>query len=208
MFARSHLYGLDIETDTTVDGLDPAIARITEVSLSTEDGDLIFDDADETTLLRRLDDALADLPAGLLLTWNGDFFDLPFLAVRASRRLPEFGLQLIPAPGLAPKYAPLPGFTIAHTALWRCRPLPEPVLAGQPNGPMHHQHLDIAFAYRRIAADLGVPWSLKPVCKALGIDMIEVDRERMHDLSPAERAAYVTSDTRGTRELGARLLGA
>jgi hypothetical protein len=42
----------------------------------------------------------------------------------------------------------------------------------------------------------------------LGITVIEVDRERMHLLTQAQRIAYAASDTRATRELAIRLLGA
>mgnify|MGYP006142300305 CR=1 FL=1 len=37
------LYGLDIETDTTVDGLDPGVSRIVAVALSTDAVDEEYD---------------------------------------------------------------------------------------------------------------------------------------------------------------------
>jgi len=46
------------------------------------------------------------------------------------------------------------------------------------------------------------------VARALGIEVIEVDRERMHLLTQAQRTAYAASDTRATRELAIRGLGA
>ena len=36
------VYGLDIETDTTVDGLDPAVAPIVTVALSNDGSDEVF----------------------------------------------------------------------------------------------------------------------------------------------------------------------
>jgi hypothetical protein len=200
VFPASLIYSVDIETDTTVNGLDPRVARITELSLSTAAGDSVFNDADEVTLLSKADRALRTLPAGLITTWNGAFFDLPFIAWRARKhQMRRYGLTLIPAAGLTPKYDYLPGHDRAYTGTWAVNPALRGVV---------HQHLDISFAYKKVAADLGVKHSLKPVAKALGIDMIEVDREKMHELTPAERLAYAASDTRGTRELTIRLLGA
>ena len=77
------LYGLDIETDTTVDGLDPSRAASVAVGLATPEGDEVFL-GDESGILARLDRRLAQLPAGVVVTWNGSSFDLPFLAARAS----------------------------------------------------------------------------------------------------------------------------
>ena len=72
---RLPIYGLDIETDTRVDGLDPAVSRIVAVALSTEGADELFD-GPEDDLLGALDDRLAELPAGVVATWNGSAFDL------------------------------------------------------------------------------------------------------------------------------------
>ena len=46
-------------------------------------------DGDEITILRGLDDALLHLAPGVLVTWNGSSFDLPFLADRAARLAEE-----------------------------------------------------------------------------------------------------------------------
>ena len=59
----------------------------------------------------------------------------------------------------------------------------------------------------RFADEHGVKHSLKPVCAAHGVDMVELDRTRLHEYTPAERAAYALSDSRGTRALTLRLLG-
>src|SRR5690348_12681457 len=76
------IYGLDIETDTTVDGLDPQRSRIVAAAVAGPHGVRVFDDRDESLLLDRLDWHLAALEAGVLATWNGAGFDLPFLADR------------------------------------------------------------------------------------------------------------------------------
>lgn len=213
-FSRSTIYALDIETHTGFDavlgrnanGLDPREARITEISVSTEDGDAVFSDDDELALISGAERFLASLQPGLVATWNGAFFDLPFLADRISRQAgpesiqaPRSTMHLIGVPGLAPKYAFLPGHSVGYSASWRA--------AGRS---VHdrHQHLDIANAYREQAYREDFRWGLKPTAEANGIEMITVDRTRMHDLTPAERSAYAASDTRGTRLLAIRLLGA
>ena len=53
------------------------------VGLATPLGDEVLL-GDEATLLRRLDRRLAELPPGIIVTWNGSSFDLPFLATRAA----------------------------------------------------------------------------------------------------------------------------
>ena len=45
------VYGLDIETDTTVDGLDPLVARVVAVAVAGPTGVTIFDDGNEALLL-------------------------------------------------------------------------------------------------------------------------------------------------------------
>ena len=56
-------YGLDIETDTTIDGLDPATSPVVAVAVSTVHGDTVLTGA-EADILERLDDLLASLPTG------------------------------------------------------------------------------------------------------------------------------------------------
>ena len=83
-------YGLDIETDTTVNGLDPTQAEIVAIALTmpySSDGDVVLT-GPEHQMLRDLDQLLQELPAGVLVTWNGAAFDLPFLAERARRQSP------------------------------------------------------------------------------------------------------------------------
>ena len=82
MGRRPNVYGLDIETDTTVDGLDSEVAPVVTVALSLDDYDEVFS-GDEPSILTRLDRRLAELTSGVLATWNGAAFDLPFLADRA-----------------------------------------------------------------------------------------------------------------------------
>lgn len=201
-----HVYAMDIETDTDgVNGLDPREARITELVICGPREAVVFDDEDETTLLVRADNYLRRLRPGLISTWNGTFFDLPFIFDRARMlynaghsEIGDLGMTLLPVPGLTPKYDYLPGHTVGYDCLWR----------GRGNGVFDlHRHLDISFAYKGFADEHGIRHSLKPVAQAHGIEMIEVDRCRMHDLTPQERHDYVVSDGRGTRALTLHRLG-
>ena len=192
------LYGLDIETDTTIDGLDPAIGRILAVAVvNADEADRtaeatepveVFDDADEVELLDRLDRSLAALPPGVLITWNGARFDLPYLATRAERHGLHLGLRLWLDPALSGRHEPLPGHRGAYRASWH-----------------HHYHLD---AYRLYQADVGpalrLPCSLKVVASLAGLAPIEVDASKVHELTPAQIATYVRSDARCTAVLAHR----
>lgn len=76
-------YGLDIETDTVLDGLDPEVSPIVAVAVTGESIEHVID-GDESTILRRLDALLGSMPPGVIITWNGTKFDLPFIAHRAA----------------------------------------------------------------------------------------------------------------------------
>jgi len=191
------LYGLDIETDTTVDGLDPSIGRVLAVAVvrdqpsaeaTDSSGCDVFADADEAQLLARLDRHLAHLAPGVLVTWNGARFDLPYLATRAELLGVPLGLHLALDPSRTSHHDPLPGHVGSYRASW-----------------YGHDHLDVYRVYR---ADLGpalhVPCSLKAVAALAGLAPIEVDASRVHDLSAAEVAAYVASDARCTAALARR----
>ena len=93
MARRPPVYGLDIETDTSVDGLDPARSAVLTVALSHAGGDEVFS-GPEDRLLAEVDERLADLPPGVLATWNGSAFDLPFIAHRAGLLGLRLGLVL------------------------------------------------------------------------------------------------------------------
>src|SRR5688500_12385793 len=91
---RRPLYGLDIETDTSDDGLDPGVARVVAVGVSSvEAGDVVLT-GDEAGVLTALDGHLADVDPGVVVTWNGGAFDLPFLAARAAVHGVPLGLEL------------------------------------------------------------------------------------------------------------------
>jgi len=185
------LTALDIETETRFGGgLDPLGSAVVAVALAFEGGNTaVFDDADEATLLARVDEVLRSRH-GLLLTWNGAGFDLPFIAVRA-RILGidnTLGLLTRQDPTLPAKYAPPPGLGDPVRARWHST-----------------AHVDVAHLYRSFAEDHGLQWSLKPIARHHGLEPVEVDRTAIHELSPAELEAYVASDALVTLDLARRL---
>ncbi len=183
------VYGLDIETDTTDNGLDPRVAPVLTVALSLPGCDHVFSGR-ETTLLFDLDDCLADLPPGIIATWNGAAFDLPFLAHRAGLAGMDLGLRLQLDPGISRRHPPLPGHRGAYRGAW-----------------YGHSHLDAYRLYRSdVAPTLRVSCSLKSIARLVGLAPIEVDRGRIHDLSREALHAYASSDARLARVLTERRL--
>lgn len=198
MYGPDSVYALDIETLNDAargfHGLIPARSRITEVAVSTADGGMVFNDEDELALLISLEAFLAELRPGLISTWNGAVFDLPFITDRFANYPVTHGWNLTADPQIVPKYDPLPGHVGGYSAYW--------LATGT-----HHAHLDVSHYYKRLASRAGVKHSLKPVCGALGIDMVEIDRENLHLYTPRERSEYALSDGYGTRQLALHQLG-
>jgi DNA polymerase family B, exonuclease domain len=177
----SRRYGLDIETDTTLDGLDATRAAILAVAVSTVDGDEVLM-GDERDVLRRLDELLASLAPGLLVTWNGTFFDLPFIAERAALLGLDLGLRL----------------GGERCVEWPPERRPGPYRCNW----WQHRHLD---GYRLYRDDLGrafgLSCGLKPLSRLVGLVPVEVDRTAMHLLSDQQMREYVASDARLARQL-------
>ncbi|MFI5043561.1 MAG: 3'-5' exonuclease [Acidimicrobiales bacterium] len=183
------MYGLDIETDTTIDGLDPASSAIVAVALSTADGDIVFL-GDEADIISGTERALAALDPGVVVTWNGSAFDLPFLMDRAARCGVELSLRLSSDPGIGLHREPLPGRAAASRATWG-----------------HHAHIDGYLMYRAdVGRSLGLPCGLKRLSRFLGLDPVEVDRSLIHELDDDAIREYVASDARLARELVLRRL--
>ncbi len=178
------MYGLDIETDTTDNGLDPGVAAVVSVAVVSETDEWVLE-GDESSLLVRLDALMVELAPGILITWNGGGFDLPFLSDRAALAGVELGLRIQLDPKIVSHNDPLPGHKGSYRASWH-----------------QHSHLDGYRVFRSDAgAVLGLPCGLKPMARLLGLNPIEVDRETIHLLGNAERQAYVASDARVTRQL-------
>lgn len=173
--SKRPLYGLDIETDTTVDGLDASVAPIVAVALATESGTEVIDHS-EADILRELNRRLNSLPPGIIVTWNGGRFDLPFIAERARLLGVDLDLRLEPDPFETVR--PESDRSRGWLAEWG-----------------RHSHLD---GYRVYRADVGralpVSCGLKPMARFVGMVPVEVDRENVHVLSPDELADYVSSD--------------
>ena len=190
MARRTPVYGLDIETDTTVDGLDPGVARILTIALSSDGVDELFT-GPEPELMRELDDRLATMEPGVIATWNGAAFDLPFMADRAALHGVTLGLRLQHDHAITMRRAPLPGHRGAYRASW-----------------FDHGHLD---AYRLYRGDVGpalrISCSLKSIARFVGLAPIEVDRTKIHDLSNEALHAYAASDARLARILTERRWG-
>ncbi len=187
MRRRPAVYGLDIETDTTIDGLDPAVAAVLTVALAGPGHEEVFT-GPEDVLLAALDERLDELEPGVIATWNGAAFDLPFIADRAALYDLPLGLRLELDPRIGTRRPPLPGHRGAYRAGW-----------------YDHSHLD---AYRLYRGDVGpalrVSCSLKSIARLVGLAPIEVDRTRIHDLSNEALHAYAASDARLARILTER----
>lgn len=184
MVRRPAVYGLDIETDTAENGLDPRIAAVVTVALSGDGFDEVFSGR-EPTVLYDIDRCIGTLPPGVIATWNGAAFDLPFLADRAAVHGLDLGLRLQYDPTMRTAHLPLPGHEGSYRGSWYT-----------------HQHVD---AYRLYRGDVGptmrVSCSLKSIARLVGLAPIEVDRTRIHDLSREALHAYATSDARLARVL-------
>lgn len=176
-------YGLDIETDTTVDGLDPARSRVTAVGVAGPGWRRSFTGS-EGEVLRRTDRFLAGLAPGVLVTWNGAAFDLPFLVDRAEAAGVALGLRVRPDPEVAVTRSPLPGHSSAYRGSW-----------------WGHLHEDAYRALRGLAHGFGLSAGLKPFARLHGIECLSEDRSALHTLDAGRLGAYVASDAVATRAL-------
>lgn len=176
------LYGLDIETDTAAGGLDPRSAAILAVALSTDDGDTVFT-GDEAGVLRSLDRHLAALDPGIVVTWNGAAFDLPFVADRAARLGIGLGLRLVWDAGDPGRHGPLPGHPGRYRACWH-----------------QHRHLDAYRAYRAFTPESD-GCGLKATARREGVAAVEADASTVHLLDIGAMRSYVASDAAAARRL-------
>ena len=179
------IYGLDIETDNTEDGLDPAVASVRAIALSGRNFDELFV-GDEADILLALDARLAALPTGVVATWNGSAFDLPFLADRARILGIDLGLKLRLDRRLTLHRAPLPGHAGAYRASW-----------------YDHGHLD---TFRIYGAEAGAAQrlSLRSLGRLVGIGGQDVHPARTQTLCNEALHACAPSDARLARVLAER----
>ena len=199
--------GLDIETDTTTDGLDPRVSRVTSWSLAGMETSVVYlvrvpeaEDSALSGLLSALHGLShqASLESPLIIaTWNGSGFDWPFIQTRLQRLIEEspvvhdlsawpFRLHL--SDERAPKYEPIgdhPGGYRVDFPLW-----------------LNVYHLDVAFALKPLCDQEGWKWSLKSVMDEMGLS-------RPRDVLAASSAelphwllgGYNLSDAEATRHL-------
>lgn len=157
------------------------------VAISGNGWSSVFD-GEEVQLLERLDRAIAELAPGVLVTWNGARFDLPFLADRAQLAGVGLGLRLVADTRSKTRRDPLPGHVGGYLGMWHA-----------------HRHLDAYAVYRAdVGASLGLPCGLKPLARLVGLHPVEVDREVIHELTPRQLNEYVASDAILARELALR----
>jgi DNA polymerase elongation subunit (family B) len=182
-FGGFDLVALDIETN----GLDPQSNEVLAVAFVGAAFERCFLGSDERHILIQTEDFVRHhLANSLIVTWNGEEFDLPFLKERFDRR--DLQSSLI---------------------------LTERLEVGKYGGKLFRaawgasSHVDIAPMFKQAAASLGIPWSLKPIAKRiLGVEPVEVDRSgaAIAALPEDELRRYVSSDARVTLLLAERLV--
>src|SRR5690606_10270583 len=160
-------------------GLDPAVARIVTVALASPGFEETFV-GEEHELLAELDLRIRSLEPGVIATWNGAAFDLPFIADRAALYGMQLGLCLQYAPSIPLHHGPLPGHPGSYRATWH-----------------GHGHVD---AYRLYRGDVGpslrISCSLKSIARFVGLAPVGEDRTRIHDLTNEAQHAYAAADGR------------
>lgn len=177
------IYALDIETDNSINGLDPRVSFVRSVAVYGENSTFLSaaqTPDTEGALLAGLAEHLDKLEPGVVVTWNGAAFDIPFICDRYT----PFPATLVPDPSLVPKYDPLPGHQGAYRIIFA-----------------RHHHLDIAYHYKDEALASGLRWSLKPIAHHHGIEAIEIDAAEAWRLSVCELLTYNLSDAIATYRL-------
>ncbi len=123
-------YGFDLTTDID-DVVDPLANRVTAIGLATAAGNELYE-GDEHEIIELVNRRLAMLPAGVIVSWNGATFDLPFLAVRARLIGIDLDLTLHGDQRSLLADSTLPGLDRPCLASWG-----------------HHQHLDLRQVYAK-----------------------------------------------------------
>lgn len=181
------IYGLDIETDRRADSVDPVDTPVVTVALSGHRFDELFV-GPEAEILASVDARLAQLEPGVIATWNGSTFDLPFIADRARLVGVQLGLRLCSDARLTLRRSLLPGHPAAYRAGWH-----------------HHCHLDTFRLYGQ--ADASSHWgSLRVIGRVLGLSPAgaRVSTATSQPLSAEARHAHAPSDARLARVLAER----
>lgn len=126
--AQPPIYGIDVITDAVGSTIDSVRDRIVAIGLSMPTSTELFD-GPESDLLKLLDQRLAELPPGIVVTFNGSLLDLPLIARRAKQLRINIDLRVRTDRRAAPE-SPLKDLDHAVCAAW---------------GP--HEHLDLRRVY-------------------------------------------------------------
>lgn len=183
MGQSTSVYGIDIEIDTTAEAVDPAIAAIRSVAVSGRNFDDLFT-GPEAEIISAVDQRLAQLPPGVLASWNGSVFDLPFIAERARLVGVEVDLTLCLDTRLTHRRRPLPGHAGAYRAAWGA-----------------HRHLDTYRLFGPAGAN-GPQGPMGRLARRLGLG--GVPSNPAHDLTTEAVHAHAASDARLARVLAER----
>ena len=190
MRRRQAVYGLDIETDTTENGLDPRVAAVVTVALAGPGYEEVFT-GPEAELLVDLDERLAELEPGVSPPGTAPPSTCRSCPTEPRCTACRSGCACSTTASITMRRAPLPGHRGAYRASW-----------------YDHGHLD---AYRLYRGDVGpalrISCSLKSIARFVGLVPVEVDRTRIHDLSNEALHAYAASDARLARILTERRWG-
>lgn len=183
------LYALDIEST----GLSPIESKMVSVAIAAPDESLVLVSEDEVSLFRDLTAWLKNSrrKPGTIVTWNGAGFDWPYMYTRAmALGVGEFldELTIVEHEERRPTYKPIEGHNGGYAVSF----------AG-------HDHADIMRPWKSWSVSQKISNSLKSVAKAKGIDVIEVDRTKITELSRAELVAYNISDVAATLTLAEQL---
>lgn len=177
---------MDIETT----GLSPVTARVVSIAVCSDEEFVVWESKDERRMLDDFAYWLSSREPGTIVTWNGAAFDWPFLATRAELVGSKLsaGLSMLASATRKPSYDPIEGHA-----------------GGYLVSAFGWDHIDVMLPWREIARAEGHSHALKKVAKLKGIEVVEVDRERITELSKSELAAYNISDVDATLQLAVML---
>lgn len=180
------LTAMDIETS----GLSPLESHVVSIAICSDQEFIVWESQDEKRLLDDFAYWLDTRDKGVIVTWNGSAFDWPFLFTRANTVGSRLAtkITLVQAETRDPQYGPIDGHTggyLVNVEGW--------------------DHIDAMLPWRVRAKAAGHRWALKAVAKVHGIDVVEVDRERITELPKKDLAAYNISDVDATLQLAEKL---
>lgn len=180
------LVAMDIETT----GLSPIESHVVSIAICSDEEFIVWESKNEKRMLDDFAYWLSSRDNGTIVTWNGAAFDWPFLFTRArtvGSKLANM-ITLTLSETRKPSYSPLDGHEggyLVSAAGW--------------------DHIDVMCPWREIGKAEGHSYALKKVARLKGIEVVEVDRTRITELSKQELAAYNISDVDATLQLAVML---